>query len=237
MDSDIKVFRIAHQLTQTEMGDILGISKGMVALLESNRREMSVKIMAKMTSARDERLANGPDLGGEDPGLLQRLTEQHIKKSIGYLFSYKKDCEGQLHNMEKQVESWKKRYSEACYQIFTAEITMVEVKNEPVQAEKVNITSSITRRAAAETIIRSIMDEQPEIEMIKMDGFREQLRRIKSQISSKKKQLKLKKFGSLELPGAEPPGEKIIDVEEMVARAHTRIEDKAEETHKKEATT
>ncbi len=229
MNSDLKVFRIAHGLTQTEMGVILGISKGMVALLESNRREMSVKIMGKLASARNERLANGPDLGGEDPGLLQRLTEQHIKESIGYLYSYKRDCEGQLHLMEKQLDSWKERYSEACHQIFTAEITMVEVKNGRVQAEKVNITSSITRRAAAETIIKSIMDEKPEIEMIKMDGLREQLRRIKSQISSKKKQLKLKKFGSLELPGAEAPREQIIGVEEMVALAHASIAEKAGE--------
>ncbi|MBC7937264.1 MAG: helix-turn-helix transcriptional regulator [Rhizobacter sp.] len=197
MDSALKSYRILHNLGQSAMAELLGVSLSTISMVENGHRQLPGAAGQRFMALRqEERNMEEGNTANTDISL-ERLQTSHMYESAQYLLSYKKDCEFALHKYEKQVRDWKNKYQKAIPQYILARDTIKGVQQNIADAylaaeEKEKIV-------AADTVIQ-IARQKPEIVMVKIEGLKQQIRTIKAMLGKKKSHLGMKAMESITFP-------------------------------------
>lgn len=199
-----RAFRVSHEMTQETFAELLSISQSHLALLESGRREASEKLKKRYDalagkSKESNLLPNTPT-----KKILTDSNEKHLKDSILYLESYRKDCESQLHRFDKQLTDYKSRSLTAKIEILVAGLyTKAIGDSENKDLLERDVEERKNKLAVSNSSLDYVLDQKPEIKLMKIKSLQEVIRKLKPMIARKKKMLKGKQFDSMDIPGME----------------------------------
>lgn len=192
MSSDLKVFRISRGISQSQLAELLNVSKSTISMVENDRRELPRAAYQKLDALQQEKQPSTKSSGYSAGQTFYSLKDSHMRESEEYLLSYKKDCEFALHKYEKQVREWTKRYEKAAVHLFLAEKVAPAAAQE-IPPQKFLMDIERDRIAATETLLQ-ISRQKPEIVMIKIAGLKQELRSIKAMLGKQKRYLGMKEM-------------------------------------------
>ncbi len=221
-----RAFRVRHEMTQETFAELLGISQSYLALLESGRREASHKLNKRYDALAGKSKESNLIPDTPTKKILTDSNEKHLKDSILYLESYRKDCESQLHRFEKQLNEYKSRSLTAKIDILVAGLYTNAVgasKDKDLMEREVEERKN--KLAVSNSALDYVLNQKPEIKLIKIKGLQEEIRKLKPIIARKKKMLKVKQFNSMDIPGMEThesPLQEPIKIMESVDRTGSK---------------
>ncbi len=193
MSSDLKVFRKSRGISQSQLAELLNVSKSTISMVENDRRELPRAANRKLDALRQQNQATTGTTGLAAGNTFQDLKDNHMRESEEYLLSYKKDCEFALHQYEKRVREWTKQYEKAATQLFIAMQVTREAANQIPLDENLMLRYERERIEATETL-SAISEQKPEIVMIKKAGLEQELRSIKAMLGKQKRYLGMKEM-------------------------------------------
>ena len=192
MSLDLKVFRKSRGISQSQMAELLDVSKSTISMVENERRELPRAAIQKFDALQQEKQPTTTIPGFSAGDTFQSLKDMHMLQSEEYLLSYKKDCEFALHKYEKRVRDWTKRYEKAAAQFFMIELA-ARAAVQKIPPKKYIMDKERERIAATETLLE-ISRQKPEIVMIKIAGLKQELRSIKAMLGKQKRYLGMKEM-------------------------------------------
>ena len=192
MSDDLKAYRKAHSLNQQQLADLLGISKSAVSMIETGERSLSATAAARFAELEQPAIpqpAQEPFYIGRS---LQKLKEEHERKSDEYLLSRKKDCEIELHGFEKQLRGWEERFKKAYTDLYLADHHTQQMAQQAMPQKF--IADSVKKRMAAEETLEQIGRQKPELVMAKIDGLKREIRSLKARLGKQRQYLGMKEI-------------------------------------------
>ncbi len=173
MNHNVKAYRERHNYNQTQMGELLEISKSYISMIENGERYLSSEAQQKFNALVQAETANKiEDFSTVDQSVNKLLNDhasdlrESAKRRIG-------DLTVLLYNSTKRIKKWKSQTDFAIAGLRYIIGMHAQYTDKEMPAE---ITHDlIDRRYKAEAIIRNVLRQNPELKAAKIFAINAEL--------------------------------------------------------------
>jgi|GEM_PF-5224981 len=176
---NLKAYRLALQLTQAKMGEILNLSKSAISMIETGKRPLpdsANQLLMQLQKKTDDGSSGHLEVVKES--FFFDLTSMHRKTSEDYITVYCGDLKSEMHRLNKQISGWTAKFNEAGRQL--EKITqMLFAMRKAGSLSAYTYDSFMIEKLGAENQLKEVLKQKPELALIRIEGIKKELEAAK----------------------------------------------------------
>jgi len=182
---NIKAYRLAHHLTQAQMGELLGLSKSAISMIETGKRPLPGQANHTLIQLQKKTGDAGSDhLQVANESFFPDLTNMHRKTSADYIAVYCGDLKSEMHRLNKQISAWTEKFNDAGRQLVKIEY-MLSAMRKAGSLSAYTYDSFMIEKMGAENQLKEVLKQKPELAMIRIEGIKKELEAAKKLLAKR----------------------------------------------------